>query len=404
MKQHLGNSPRHDHLDRVAVATRIYRPEPAAAVFRIGALVDALSAEGINVDVLTTRHTGYLPSEPSIPDNVHVSAWPVIRNRDGYVRGYVSYLSFDVPLFFRLLTTRHPDVVVAEPPPTTGVITRIACAIRKVPYVKYLPDLWADGAAATASPKIVKFAVRILEQKALRGAAAVVASTPEIARRAQELHGVDASRIKIVRNGIDTDTFNPDGPVHSDAPTGPYAIYAGTASEWQGAGILISAWAAVIKAVPNATLIFLGQGYGRAAMEAQVKSLPDGGVSVRMLPRVPANEAAAWLRGASVSLCTMLPDSGYDYFVPTKIFAGAACGTPVLYCGPGPAAKLVEKHDLGRAVPFDVQDVAMALGAMLQTPRNPQLRDRRAHWAQEHASLRRVGKQTAEIVKAAAGY
>lgn len=388
--------------NRVAIATRIYRPEPAAAVFRIGALVDELSAEGISVNVLTTRHRGYLPTEPILPANVRVSGWPVVRNRDGYVRGYVSYLSFDIPLFFRLLATKRPAVIVVEPPPTSGAVTRLVSRIRKLPYVAYLPDLWADGTAATNAPRLVKLVVRLLERFSLRGAAAVVASTPEIARRAEELHGVPAERVKVVRNGIDTDIFSPNGPLHRDAPRGPYAIYAGTASEWQGADILIAAWAQVIAKVPNATLIFLGQGHQRAAMETHIRSLPDGGASVRLLPRVPAAEAASWLRGASASLCTMVPDSGYDYFLPTKVFAGAACGTPVLYSGPGPAAQLVSDNNLGLAVPFDVTAVANALVDLLQTPVDEQQRQYRAHWAQEYASLKRVGKQTAKIVLEAA--
>ena len=33
-------------------------------------------------------------------------------------------------LFFRLLTAKRPDAVVNEPPPTTGLVTAIACGIR----------------------------------------------------------------------------------------------------------------------------------------------------------------------------------------------------------------------------------------------------------------------------------
>lgn len=384
---------------RVAVATRIYRPEPAAATFRIGALVDTLAAHGDKVEVLTVRHSWYPPTDAQTPDNVTVSAWPVKRNQEGYVRGYLSYLSFDVPLFFRLLTTHRPNVVVVEPPPTTGLVTRVVCTLRQIPYVAYLPDLWADGTAATDAPAFVKRTVRLLERFTLHGAAAVVASTPEIAQRAEDLHGISPQQCWVVRNGIDTTTFNPDGPLIPDAPTGPYAIYAGTLSEWQGTEILIQAWATVITQVPDATLVFLGQGHQEDEMATQVAALPDGGASVRMLHRVPASEAAAWLRGAQVALCTMVPNTGYDYFVPTKVFASAACGTPVLYIGPGPAAKMVTENQLGRAIAYQASAAAAAMAQMLTIPKAANEIQHRSQWAQQNASLDRVGTQTAAIVE-----
>src|SRR5690625_1410599 len=102
-----------EHVGRslhVVVATRIFAPEPAAASLRLGALVRALADAGHRVTVLTTTAPGrYVP-----PPGVRVRRWPVLRDRDGYVRGYLQYLSFDVPLALRLLLTRRPDAVVVE--------------------------------------------------------------------------------------------------------------------------------------------------------------------------------------------------------------------------------------------------------------------------------------------------
>ena len=36
-----------------------------------------------------------------------ISRWPVLRDGGGNVRGYVQYLSFDLPAFFRLLVQRR---------------------------------------------------------------------------------------------------------------------------------------------------------------------------------------------------------------------------------------------------------------------------------------------------------
>ena len=130
----------------VTLATRTFTPEPTAAALRLGALARALAAGGDRVRVLTSclapsvaRDARQLVDGGAEPGEgrglVEVRRAPVLRDRTGAVRGYVSYMSFDVPLVARLLTGPRPDVVVSEPPPTTGAAVRIACAARRVPYV-----------------------------------------------------------------------------------------------------------------------------------------------------------------------------------------------------------------------------------------------------------------------------
>ena len=138
----------------VTLATRTFTPEPTAAALRLGALARALAVGGDGVRVLTSRLA------PSVARDARQSAGsdadpgegaglvevrraPVLRDRTGAVRGYVSYMSFDLPLLVRLLTGPRPDVVVSEPPPTTGAAVRIACAARD-------PVGNGDDAAGTA--------------------------------------------------------------------------------------------------------------------------------------------------------------------------------------------------------------------------------------------------------------
>ena len=61
--------------------------------------------------------------------------FPVLRDRNGYVRGYLPYLSFDLPLILRLLFARRPSVVVVEPPPTTGAILTTGLPPHRQPTV-----------------------------------------------------------------------------------------------------------------------------------------------------------------------------------------------------------------------------------------------------------------------------
>ena len=380
-----------DRRPRVTIASRIYLPERAAAAFRLGGLASALSDAGADVTVLTTTPPSGMTASGDGSGSVTVRRRPVLRDRTGYVRGYLQYLSFDVPLFFRLLAGARPDVVVVEPPPTTGLVVRLACALRRVPYVYYAADVWSD-ASASAAPSVVVGAVRLVESAALRGARRVLAVTEGVAERVHEL---GARKVDLVRNGIDTEVFRAEGPAAPAAPEGPYAVYAGTTSEWQGADVFVRAMALVLERVPDASLVFLGQGSAWSSIEAAARALPDGDRSVRMLPPVSPQDASAWLRGANAALVSLRPGQGYDFAFPTKVYAGLASGAPVLYVGPGPARATIDAEGLGRSVDYDLEAVADVLVGMLSTPVPAAERERLSRWAETHASQRSRSREAA---------
>ncbi|PFG38704.1 glycosyltransferase involved in cell wall biosynthesis [Georgenia soli] len=374
---------------RVVLATRIFAPEVAAASFRLRALCEALARGGADVTVLTVR----APGPDAGPPGVRVRRWPVLRDRSGYVRGYLQYLSFDVPLLLRLLLAPRPDVVVCEPPPTTGAVVRAVCALRRVPYVYYAADLWADAAEAARMPAPAVRVLRVVEQLALHGARRVIAVSDGVRER---LAALGVHNATTVRNGVDTSVFTPEGPSAAETEQ-PTIVYAGTTSEWQGADVFVRAMPAVLEQVPDARLVFLGQGSAWPAIADLAAALPRGAVEMRGL--VPPAEAARWQRGAAAAAVSIVPGQGYDFAYPTKIYAALACGTPVIFAGTGPAADDIRAHDLGWAVDHDVEAVAAAMVSALRA--EPADAGRLAAWVEEHASAAAAGRAAADVVLAA---
>lgn len=380
---------------RFSLATRIYAPEAAAAAFRLERLVQELSTVA-EVDVLTVRAP---QGEHRPPPRVRVRRWPVLRDGDGYVRGYLPYLSFDLPLLLRLLLHRRDDAVIVEPPPTTGAVVRLVSAIRRRPYVWYAADVWSDAAAVAGSPAVVVRALAWLESWVIRGAATCLAVSDGVAQRVRDLGG---EQVAVVGNGVDTDTFGLDGERVGDQTT---FVYAGTASEWQGAEIFAQAMTAVLQHEPHARLVYLGHGSAHAQIEAIAADLPDGAITV--LGNVPAAECATWLRGAAGAVVSIVPGKGYDFAIPTKVFAALGTGTPVLYAGTGPVVGILADAELGTAVGYDVDAVAAAMiGMLVQAQQDAgsdtgQARARARHaWVEEHRSLAAVARRAAEAVLA----
>ena len=411
--------------DGVLLATRIHLPEAAAASFRLDSVEKALVADGMAVRVLTSRAPADAPRGEPDPEGVEVSRWPVLRDSSGYLRGYVPYLSFDLPLALRLLMAPRPEAILVEPPPTTGAVVRVVAALRAIPYVWYAADVWSAAAASTGAADIVVRAVEKLEAFAVGGATRVIAVNDGVAQSVAELVNAApddeswAQRIRVVPNGIDTTVFDAHGPTPSEQDrariglNGPYFVYAGTASEWQGADVFVHALAQVRRTHPKAQLLFLGRGTAWQEITqaaSQLPAGPDGAPAVIMHPAVPAAEAAVWQRGAAAALVSIKPGQGYDFAYPTTVLSALGCGTPVLVAGRGPVSADVRDFDLGWAAEHDAAAVAEAMRTALDTydaeiasGTRPATAQRFHDWVEDHRSLRATGQSAARVVQEAAG-
>ncbi|MFC0675031.1 glycosyltransferase family 4 protein [Brachybacterium hainanense] len=367
------------------MATRLFAPEPTPAAFRNEALARALERAGHRVRVLTTRDPASAGYRDAVRD---VSRWPVKRDRQGHVRGYVSYLSFDIPLFFRLLAQRDLAGVVSEPPPTTGVSVMLACAVRRVPYAFYAADVWADATATVENvPWAVRAGVRMMELLVWRRAAVILTISPGVRDRVVELIGPRES-IAMVGNGINVEEFTVEGPVAAEQ--GPYFVYTGTVSEWHGARLFLEAYAEVVRTHPTARMLFFSEGAEKESLEELARDRGLGGVEFRR--RLPAADVAAYVRGAVAALSSVAPGQGYDFALPTKIYAATACGVPVIHTGDGAGNELVAENGLGWSVPYDRDELAAAMRAALDGTGRPEPSALR-RWTEEHASLDACGDQ-----------
>lgn len=379
----------------VRIVSRIYVPEAAAASFRLAGVAKALRRKGIEVEVVTTT----APPDAQLNDQDRVRRFPVLRDREGYVRGYLQYLSFDIPAFFRVLFSPRAAVTLVEPPPTTGLFMRIANKLLGVPYVYYLPDLWG-AASASFAPKIVVKAVKALEAFAVRGAAAVIAVNEEIAETARAM---GAKSVHLIPNGIDTDTFtNEVEPLSrgeredvglADAP---YFIYTGTASEWQGASIFISGLAQVIDKIPH-HLVFLGKGSDWDLLKEQAAK-PELKGRVHVLETLPPDETARWIAGADAGLVSIKAGAGYDHAYPTKVLSTLACGTPVIYAGPGPAGEDIVENRLGVCAEYSASSVGTSFTRIIEEKTGLVDSDTRRQWVVACRSLEASSAAVAKVL------
>lgn len=370
---------------RVVVVSRIFTPEPAAASFLLHAVAESFAAKGHEVVVLTTTPPRGLADRPI--EGVRVRRAPVWRDRQGYVRGYVSYLSFDVPLLFRLLFSRRADLYFVEPPPTTGAVVRVVGALRRTPYAYDAADLWSDAAGLVTSSSLVLGALRAVERFALRGAAHAFAISQGLVDRMRQIGvGTPATPVGF---GTDTEAFR---YTPQDLPRTPVFVYGGSYSEWHGAEVFVEAFSAVRAKHPEARLLFIGNGSEKPRLQAMVDERGLGGVDFR--EPVAPEELSGILSAATASLASLRPGGGYDYAFTTKVYASLVSGCPVIFAGTGPTGPFLREHGAGHpvgvALDWDADAARDAMLAAADAPLPQVQRTALADWAAERFSMSAV--------------
>lgn len=187
--------------------------------------------------------------------------------------------------------------------------------------------------------------------------------------------GFDASRIRVVPNGVDLQALSPD-PHGERFPT-PTLLYLGRLKRYKRVDLVIRALARLHVEGVEATLLVAGQGSHQDKLKALARTL-DLGERVRFLGFVPDDLKLELLRRAWVHVLTS-PKEGWGI----SNLEAAACGTPTVASdSPGLRDSVVD-GETGFLVPHgDVPALSARIRTLLQAP---DLRDGMARAARRFA-------------------
>ena len=158
-------------------------------------------------------------------------------------------------------------------------------------------------------------------------------------------------RCRLVDWGCDTEAFHPAGAKGSR----PTVVFSGTFRTWHGVDLLPAIARALLAQRPDVTFLCLGDGPGRAAVEAEAARLGVSG-AFRFTGAVPFAEVPKHLAAAHVGIAPFHirdypPFAKFGFFYsPLKIFEYLACGLPVATTLCPELSKIVEEGKTGRLV------------------------------------------------------
>ncbi|TAK02965.1 MAG: glycosyltransferase [Chloroflexota bacterium] len=267
-------------------------------------------------------------------------------------------------------------------------------------------ELFLEAGDTATRPGWARAVLRRLERRALREADAVVTVNAGIAaelrrvarpRRLVVVHNappVAAGRMAVGRRR----TASPLRAAAGLDATTPVALYHGSFAPGRGVEVLAAAIREPGLGAVHA--VFLGEGSGRAALEAAATD-PVHGHRIHVLAPVDPAEVAAWVAGADVGVMPIAPSTlNHRLSTPNKLFECLAAGTPVVASDFPGIREIVLADDaapLGVLVdPLDPRAVGQGIRAILEldaaATKELRARCRRAarerwNWERESAGL-----------------
>jgi glycosyltransferase involved in cell wall biosynthesis len=170
------------------------------------------------------------------------------------------------------------------------------------------------------------------ETASLRQADLVIAVSDEIAAFARG-RGVDACRVMVAPNGVDTASFA--APAQAGGlrarlglGMGPVIGFIGSFKPWHGVDVLLEAFARLAPSRPHARLLAVGDGPMLAAARAQAAAAGLDG-RVVLTGAVPHAEVPAYLAAMDLTAAPYTPAEDF-YFSPLKVVESLAAGRPVV--------------------------------------------------------------------------
>lgn len=309
-------------------------------------------------------------------------------------------IAYNVPAFLRLrravkepradaLYERYAFFHVA------GAMAARAAGVPLILEVNYT----ADTPLYRRRSRLLRPLARAAERFVFRRARLIVAVS-SVLRNGIVAGGIPADRVLTLPNAADPDRFRPE--ISGEAVRARHGLlgarvvgFTGAFFPWHGVGFLLDALAELLREMPDAAALLVGDGPERSLLEERVRQ--EGlGERVRFAGWIGHEDLPEHVAAFDIAV---MPDSN-EYGSPMKIFEYMAMGKPVVAPRLGPLADGIVDGETGILFPRrDETALRAALAALLgDEARRRQMGERaRAHVLANHTWDRNAARVLAGI-------
>ena len=319
-------------------------------------------------------------SEPQFPTDLSIKRhWVPGLDRRGIKRRLLLSATVALLVFFRLLFSRKPDVILVDTVmPLQGLCVWAISRLRGHKYVYLATEIFPDAAIALGVLKSDGPIARIWDftNRLVYGRArAVIVIGPrlrhKVARHIED--GIGNPKLRFVHNWANPDEIKPvpkseNWWVKEQGLEGKFIVlYSGNMGLSHDLGTLIEA-ADVLRDQDNLKIVLIGGGPSKAwlATEVERRQLPN----VVFLPYQPVDVLPFSLTSGDLSVVTLAPRMD-ALTIPSKLYPAMAAGQAILaLMGPGTeVGEMTLEHEIGiRVTQGDVDGMVSELKRLLADP------------------------------------
>ena len=354
---------------RVLVGTSDYpsRDRPHARTF-VGALVDEWVRQAVEVAVVAPRVAWQAAPEERGPQP-RVVRPPFLSFSNRRVPGLGSSLRLTIASFSRALAQAARRLPFEADVAYGHFLFPSGAAALRVARERDIPAVVALGESSLAYYDTHLGRARVAET--LAGFDGILCVSQEIRDWCVSELGARDERIRVVPNAVDTHRFRPLDRAEARRALGlptdrPIAVFAGHWNDRKGPLRVAEA----IRAIPEAGVVFLGEGAERPS-----------GSQVLFAGPVPHERVPQWLSAGDVFVLPTRAEGSSNAIVEAM-----ACGLPIVSSDIPALREAVDDEIAILVAPDDVAALSAALAVMLRDP------DRRA--AASRAALARATRVT----------
>jgi glycosyltransferase involved in cell wall biosynthesis len=367
-------------------------PESVTKLFILNQGQGPLLREFVAAAAQTIGPVAYAtPDRFTLPaDNVHEIALPRNRNSSMLARLWSWFTFLLIGGLRALIEPGRPVLFIVTNPPLAPLIGYVLKKVKRQRYVLLFYDLYPEAMerfAGLSPQSVVARAWRAMNRAAIRHADRVITISPHLAQTVAQY--LPLNQVRIIPTWVDTDVIRPlpkaqnefaARHAQSDKLT---VLYSGNLGRVHDLALL-PALAERLRAVPEVHFLIIGEGPGRAPLEAECARLRLSNVT--FLPLQPEEGLLYSLACADIALVA-LAEGGEGVSMPSKTYYMLAAGAALLgLCRDGSdLAAVIDAQACGVHVPPHA--VEQAAQAILQLRADSQARE------QYRANGRRAAEQ-----------
>ncbi len=406
---------------RIGFIAQWFAPERGSAA-QATSIAEAMVRQGFEVDVLTgfpnypegKIYPGYRIRAHQLDrrEGMRVHRVPLMpTHRPNVLSRTVNYVSFGTSAAVAAPTCLHEAqaVLVHLTPALPGVAAATLKALRGVPYVLHVQDLWPDTVTSSGflSPRlrpVVEPPLHLLLDGLYRGASAVAVTSPGMATKVAA-RGIPEEKIHFAPNWADEGIFRPetaDPSLRSQWGLRPFTImYAGNLGVFQELGTLLDV-AARTKDLPHVGYAIVGGGVKLDSLRDRVQR--EGLTNVTFIPAQPFDQMTGVLAQGDLHYIALSDLPLFSLTLPSKVQATLAAGRPILGALRGDAARVINESGAGACCePGDVAGLERTVRHLSADPEAASLAAAAArNYYEANFSERSSSSVLADLLRAAA--